>query len=96
MGDPPGPRFNKEACGLELNLLTRKEMGGKLKITLAKREDQEGKRQIVLLPKLNCSCLGGLHMAFQQPGNSLPNRSVRLEPEDGPKRMKPFKSSLRA
>lgn len=34
--------FNNEACGQEVGLLTGKKVGGKQKITLLKREDQNG------------------------------------------------------
>lgn len=39
--DRPAPAFfNNEACGLKVSLLSHKEMGGKEKRTLLKREDQ--------------------------------------------------------
>lgn len=33
--------FNNETCGLEVSHLTHKEIGGKQKITLLEREDQQ-------------------------------------------------------
>lgn len=40
--DLPRHLSNKEACGLEVNLLIQEEMGGEDEVTLLKREDQRG------------------------------------------------------
>ena len=75
-GDPPVPPGNNEACGLQVSLLSHREMGGKEKITLLKTRKE--KRQIVLLPKLNCSCLGGTVHSLSTCQHSAPQMCKTL------------------